>query len=72
MKLYWNFETVEIEAKKYQYRSDFCIGSNGAYDSAKRNGWMDEVCSHMEKKRNGQKRNLLLRQRNTKQEKSLG
>ena len=51
MKLYWNFEAVKIEAKKYQYRSDFCLGSSGAYDSAKRNGWMDDVCSHMEKKK---------------------
>ena len=59
MKLYWNFEAVKIEAKKYQYRSDFCIGSNGAYDSAKRNGWMDEVCSHMEKKKKWTKKKLI-------------
>lgn len=39
-----------IEALKYNNRSDFRIKSCGAYTSAYRNGWLDEICSHMIKK----------------------
>ena len=32
---------------KYKTRSEFCEGNRGAYKACWRNGWMDEVCSHM-------------------------
>lgn len=43
----WTFDRVKEEALKFSNRSDFQKGSNGAYSSANRNGWSDEVCSHM-------------------------
>ena len=46
----WTFETVQKEALLYSKRFDFQKGSNGAYDAAHKNGWLDEVCSHMQNK----------------------
>ena len=43
----WDFENVQEEALKYKTRNEFRKRSGGAYDSAIRNGWLDEVCSHM-------------------------
>lgn len=40
-------ENCRLEALKYSIRFDFQKGSSGAYEAAKRNGWMDEVCAHM-------------------------
>ena len=45
--LKWTKENCIIEAKKYENRSDFNKESNGAYVSSLKNGWLDEVCSHM-------------------------
>ena len=45
---YWTKEHCAEEAKKYQNRSSFCKGSNGAYTAALKHGWLDEICSHME------------------------
>lgn len=39
---HWNHETCKEEAKKYKTRTEFCKGSNGAYEVAWRNGWLDE------------------------------
>lgn len=44
---YWTKEKCAREAKKYKTRSKFQKGSNGAYDAARKHGWMDEVCGHM-------------------------
>jgi len=44
---FWTKENCIKEALKYQTRVDFNINSNGAYDKALRNGWLDEICSHM-------------------------
>jgi hypothetical protein len=38
-----------VEALKYKTRLEFCKGSPGAYDSARKKGWLDIVCSHMVK-----------------------
>lgn len=38
----------KIEADKYQNRSDFSNGSRSAYKSCLRNGWIDDLCVHME------------------------
>lgn len=45
---YWTKEHCAEEAKKYQNRSSFCKGSNGAYTAALKHSWLDEICSHME------------------------
>ena len=44
---YWTKELCHIEALKYPTRTEFELGSKGAYSAAKRNGWLDEICSHM-------------------------
>ena len=43
----WTFEDVKNEALNYENRKTFFIGSCGAYNAALRNGWLDEMCSHM-------------------------
>lgn len=45
----WNHENVREEAKKYNSRKEFELGSLGAYKYANKHGIIDEVCSHMEK-----------------------
>ena len=44
---WWNKERVSKEAKKYKTRTDFQNKSRGAYKTAIRKGWLDEVCVHM-------------------------
>ena len=45
---YWNIkENCATEAKKYRTRKEFMKSSNGAYAGALKNGWLDEICSHM-------------------------
>ncbi|MDB9982737.1 GIY-YIG nuclease family protein [Gammaproteobacteria bacterium] len=44
---YWNLEKAWDEAKKYQSRKQFAEGSGAAYDFASRNGYMDQICTHM-------------------------
>ena len=38
----WNYKNCYEEAKKYKYKIDFIKGSNSAYDSARRHGWLKE------------------------------
>ena len=45
---YWNYkERCHKEAFKYESRTEFHKGSGSAYESARINGWLDEICSHM-------------------------
>lgn len=44
---YWSKARCTEEALKYQSRSEFKLASRSAFSSARRNGWLDEVCSHM-------------------------
>lgn len=44
---YWNKERCRLEALKYSNRSEFSKQSNGAYTTALKNGWLDEICKHM-------------------------
>ncbi len=54
---HWNdIENMKIEALKYSSRIDFYNLSGGAYSTACKNGWIDEVCEHMGKKRNARDR----------------
>lgn len=45
--LYWTKERCIEEGLKYEYKSDFNLNSKGAYDSARRNGWLSEIHSKM-------------------------
>jgi len=47
-KIYWTKEKCQEEGNKYQYRIDFYKNSPKAYAASVRNGWIDEVCKHME------------------------
>lgn len=47
-KGYWTTERCSNEALKYETRSAFNKDSRGAYMSAQRNGWLDEICKHMD------------------------
>jgi hypothetical protein len=43
----WTKEMVHEEALKYTRRVDFQKNSAAAENAARKNGWLDEVCSHM-------------------------
>lgn len=43
----WTNETCRMEALKYKTRTDFKRKSPSAYYKAKREGWLEEICSHM-------------------------
>lgn len=45
--LYWTHDKCIEEALKYNTKSDFNLHSKGAYDSCRRNGWLNEAYSHM-------------------------
>ena len=45
---YWNDkETCRLEALKYSSKTDFIKHSKSAYSGARRNHWLEEICSHM-------------------------
>ena len=44
---YWTKEKCKNEAVMYEYKFDFRKESSAAYNAAKRQGWINEVCSHM-------------------------
>lgn len=48
-KVFWTKEKVQNEANKYKSRTEFKTISSKAYTAALRNGWLNEVCDHMEK-----------------------
>lgn len=43
----WNKSSCTSEAKKYTTRKDFQTCSGGAYNAARKNKWLNEICSHM-------------------------
>jgi predicted GIY-YIG superfamily endonuclease len=45
---YWNKENCALEAKKYVSRAQFRLSSAGAYNRARLDGFLDEICTHME------------------------
>ena len=45
--IYWTYEKCKDEASKYMHKNDFRKGSGGAFYSAIRKGWYEEICSHM-------------------------
>ena len=44
---YWTLERCRKEALKYKTRTKFSKGCISAYNAAHKNGWLDEVCAHM-------------------------
>jgi hypothetical protein len=48
-KVFWTKDKVQNEANKYHKKIDFQTNSPKAYSAAFRNGWIEEVCDHMEK-----------------------
>ena len=44
---YWNYENCRIEALKYTSKKEFNKTCTSAYQSAKRNGWLEDLCDHM-------------------------
>lgn len=47
--LYWTYEKCLKEALKYSNKKMFLTHSRGAYQSAYRNKWLNNICSHMNK-----------------------
>ena len=47
-KGYWTKERCHIEALKYQTRTEFYKKGIDAHSAAKRNGWFEDICTHME------------------------
>lgn len=43
----WSKEKCQEEALKYKHKIDFKKNSKGAYSASLKNGWKDEICSHM-------------------------
>jgi hypothetical protein len=50
---YWDKEKCKKEASKYKTRREFNIKGKGAYNASVKNGWLDEICSHMKTIHNG-------------------
>jgi predicted GIY-YIG superfamily endonuclease len=44
---FWTLEKCQEEALKFTTRTDFIKNSNGAYDAAYKNNWVNEICQHM-------------------------
>jgi hypothetical protein len=55
-KIKWTKEKCKNEALKYNSRSDFQKHSSPSYLTSMRNGWLDEICSHMKPKGSRYKR----------------
>jgi predicted GIY-YIG superfamily endonuclease len=43
----WTHENCEREALKYNSRNEFKKNNKPAYESARKYGWLNEICSHM-------------------------
>ena len=52
-KNYWTKEKCKKEALKYTIRNQFKKNSCDSYSFAYKNGWLDEICSHMIRKHIG-------------------
>jgi len=46
-KSFWTFENCKKNSLKYESRMSFHDKSRNAFDIASKNGWLDEICSHM-------------------------
>jgi len=55
---YWTKSRCAEAAKKYQTRTEFSQEEESAYTIAKRNDWLDEICTHMERQGNSNQRKI--------------
>lgn len=55
---YWDKERVSKEAKKYKYRTEFMRSCGSAYNKALNEGWLDEICLHMNTEADGYKHSV--------------
>jgi len=46
---YWTKEKCQEEALKFKTRKEFELKFRGGYAASRINGWLDEICSHMNK-----------------------
>lgn len=51
MKLKWTYEACRKDALKYASRGEWSNKSPSAYQAARRGGWLDNVCKHMQPQR---------------------
>lgn len=51
-QIIWTYEACKQEALKYNKMSLFIESSSGSYAAAKKNDWLDDICSHIEGRRN--------------------
>lgn len=49
-KLVWTKEKISVLAKEFNSRSAFKTANSSAYTRARINGWLDDICSHMDRK----------------------
>ena len=45
---YWTKDRCAAEAAKYNFREEFKANAEAAHSAARKKGWLDEVCAHME------------------------
>jgi len=56
---YWTKERCQEESLKCKTKTEFNKKYQGAYNSARKNCWFDEMCSHMIQKNNNNYKNCL-------------
>lgn len=49
-KNYWTYEKCIEEGKKYKLRMEFKNKASMVYETSRKNGWLDDVCAHMNTK----------------------
>jgi len=47
---YWNYENCQKEALKFNLKMDFKSKNSMAYETSRINGWLNDICSHMNTK----------------------
>ena len=45
---YWTKERCQEISSKYNTRIEFKTNDRSVYYTSRKNGWLDEICSHME------------------------
>ena len=50
-QLKWTYKKCKIESLKYDSLSKFRLESSGCYSALLKNGWVDELCSHIKRKK---------------------
>jgi predicted GIY-YIG superfamily endonuclease len=48
-KIKWTYQKCKEEITKYNNMTDVCVKSKGLYYALKTNGWVEELCSHIDR-----------------------